>query len=83
MSNGKTAGSVLAILTLLALAVWGPILFFRERPAAGSGRERYGEPPGTCRAVSLSELGVGWAGYYPEYQARTASAVSHMVERSA
>lgn len=52
-------------------------------PSAGP-RERYGPPPGMVRALSHYELGDrGWPSYPWEYDANTASAISHMIERSA
>jgi hypothetical protein len=79
--------TIVIVIVILALATWGPIWFYREKPdtkgAAGT-REHYGEPPGNVRAVNHSELGYrGWADAPPEYQGRTVSAISHMVERSA
>ncbi len=51
-----------------------------ERP-----REKYGPPPGMVRAIDPNELpdDRGWVGMDKVYNANTASAISHMVERSA
>lgn len=53
-----------------------------QQPA---GRERYGPPPGVRRAVGHDELtdSRGWAGYDRVYEGSSASALTHMVERSA
>jgi hypothetical protein len=58
---------------------------FMEYLFGGAGRrEGYGPPPGMRRALHHEELGDrGWPGYPFEYAATTASAISHMVERSA
>lgn len=49
-----------------------------------AGREGYGPPPGAYRARGLYELDSrGWVEYPREYEASTASAISHMIERSA
>jgi hypothetical protein len=53
-------------------------------PAPPGLREHYGPPPGAARALSHYELGDrGWPSYPWEYNANTASAISHMIERSA
>jgi hypothetical protein len=53
--------------------------------SAAPVREKYGPPPGVRRALSHEELpdSRGWLGLDRAYEASTASAISHMIERSA
>ena len=77
-----TSAAVLSILMIVVLffLLFGPRYISRERPK----KEGYGPPPGMNRAISHYELGCrGWPQYPPEYHANTASAISHMIERSA
>jgi hypothetical protein len=82
---------VLSLIVILAAALWGPVYARREKPTPklphqGAGRrERYGPPPGMWRALSHEELpdDRGWPGFPKEYEASSASAISHMIERSA
>lgn len=48
-------------------------------------REGYGPPPGMNRAIDHNELpdDRGWPGFDRAYQGSSASAISHMIERSA
>jgi hypothetical protein len=72
---------VLVLIVLAAAALWGPVYFGREKLKA---REHYGPPPGMQRAESHYELGYrGWPEADWVYHANTASAISHMIERSA
>lgn len=65
---------------MIVLAVIS-IIWYRRRAAP---KEGYGDPPGRWRALTEEELGDrGWARWDPVYQANTASAISHLVERSA
>ena len=75
--------TIVAIALVAALA-WGPIYLKREKPSPSS-RERYGPPPGMRRAVDHNELpdDRGWPGFDRVYEASTASAISHMIARSA
>lgn len=47
-------------------------------------REHYGPPPGAYRALSEFELpDRGYPEFPREYEANSASSISHMIERSA
>lgn len=77
---------IMIIALAVAFALWGSLLVFRERPGqfAAGRREKYGAPPGMVRAIHHDELGYrGWADAPGDYQANTASAISHMIMRSA
>lgn len=83
--------AIIVFIILIALIfglLWGPIYLRREKPS-GKGkfavRERYGPPPGAYRAIDHNELpdDRGWPGLDRAYEASTASAISHMIERSA
>ena len=75
----KTELAILLILVLsIMLAVY---LSPQKRPAS---REGYGPPPGWYRALSHYELDDrGWPEWDKAYEGSSASAVSHMIERSA
>jgi len=73
-------GAIVVVSIVLIALILG------ARPLAGARgqREKYGPPPGAYRALSHEELGDrGWPSYPFEYNANTASAISHMIERSA
>jgi hypothetical protein len=58
------------------------------RPGQEGRREAYGPPPGMARAIDSHELPYlygerGWANMPREYEANTASSISHFIERSA
>ncbi|NDE96829.1 MAG: hypothetical protein EB034_00890 [Verrucomicrobia bacterium] len=66
----------------------GPTYLRREKPVRRTGfavREHYGPPPGARRAIDHNELpdDRGWPGLDRAYEASSASAISHMIERSA
>jgi len=68
----------------VAVAVALSLIVIAWVARAHAGRERYGPPPGMRRAVSHDELGYrGWVEADRVYEGNTASAVSHMIERSA
>ena len=84
------AAIIVVFIILIALIVgitFGVRYMGREKPASKEGasvREHYGPPPGVYRALGLYELGDrGWTDYPYEYEANTASSISHMIERSA
>ena len=86
MSYAQATLTALLLLLAAALLLYGPTWASREHPIkAGGRREGYGPPSGRARALTLAELGPdrGWAKITPEYRAPTASALSHMIERSA
>lgn len=81
---------ILVIIVLAVLLV--PQRLGREKASytARRRREHYGEPPGAVRAVSHNDLPLdrGWARergdrLRREYEANTASAISHGIEWSA
>jgi hypothetical protein len=73
----------LLLIVLLAGLAFAPVWLQRERPQ-GPVRENYGPPPGAHRALGHEELDDrGWPEFPLEYNATTASAISHMIERSA
>ena len=80
---------VLVILIAVFLAETVVVPYWqREKPSAANTstgiREHYGPPPGVYRAITPEELGPrGWTGMPYEYEANTASSISHMIERSA
>lgn len=84
-------GLLIAFIILIAAIVglmFAPRFLFRERPTAGPttfiGRENYGPPPGAYPAVHHDDLDDrGWPERDRVYEASTASAISHMIERSA
>jgi hypothetical protein len=92
MTPTATATAIIVVLVILIAAFvakavlvpyWG-----REQPTEakeGAGiREHYGPPPGVYRAITPEELGPrGWTDMPYEYEANTASSISHMIERSA
>jgi len=86
-STAKAVIVMLIILMITALVLWGPQLIFRETPSeftTEARKERYGAPPGMVRAIHHDELGYrGWADAPGDYEANTASAISHAIMRSA
>lgn len=79
---------ILVVIVLVALFV--PQRLGREKVSYAARREHYGEPPGAVRAVSHNDLPLdrGWARergdkLRREYEANTASAISHGIEWSA
>jgi hypothetical protein len=78
---------------LYACAVVGLVAFIylKRRRAAkaelapkarSEAKEHYGPPPGKARALSHNELGDrGWAEWPREYEANSASSISHMMLR--
>ena len=87
--------AIIVFIILIALVVgllFGIPYLQREKTTKSGGegssaaplRENYGPPPGAYRALSHKELGNrGWPSYPFEYNANTASSISHMIERSA
>ena len=83
--------AIIVFIILIALVfgpLWAPVYLCREKPSGKGGsaaRERYGPPPGAYRAIDHNELpdDRGWPGLDRVYEASTASAISHMIERSA
>ena len=80
---------VFSVLIVIFFGVLlGPTYLLREKPVHRAGfaaRERYGPPPGARRAIDHNELpdDRGWPGLDRAYEASSASAISHMIERSA
>ncbi len=78
---------VYIILIALLLAAFVSATYGHEvpKPVSKPGfREHYGPPPGVYRALTPEELGDrGWISWPFDYHGNTASAVSHMIERSA
>ncbi len=55
-----------------------------SKNARNAVREHYGPPPGAYRALSEFELpDRGYPEFPREYEANSASSISHMIERSA
>jgi len=81
--------ALIIFVTLLVFifgVLWGPVYLYREKPNRKVGfTEHYGPPPGAHRAIDHNELpdDRGWPGLDRAYEASTASAISHMIERSA
>jgi len=77
----------IALIVFIFGGLWGPIYLRREKPDRRkvATRESYGPPPGVYRAVDHNELpdDRGWPGLDRVYEASTASAILHMIERSA
>lgn len=72
-------GIMVALLTLVLI-----LLIVLWRRNSMGPKEHYGPPPGLRRALSPDELGDrGWVDWDPAYEADTASAISHMMLRSA
>ena len=70
---------LLALVIVLVILLVAPKYIHREKP-----KEGYGPPPGVYRALGHRELGDrGWPDRDPAYEASTASAISHVVLRSA
>jgi hypothetical protein len=84
-----------ALLVVLAIVIVAAVGMGRSAPArtvvAQAGhesknrvREHYGPPPGAYRALSEFELpDRGYPEFPREYEANSASSISHMIERSA
>jgi predicted outer membrane lipoprotein len=80
MARSWLVGLLLACLLVVLFVVWTAGRSRTREPH----REKYGPPPGAFRALSPEELDDrGWPEYPYEYTADTASAISHMIERSA
>jgi len=83
-------GAIILYIIIIAAIVGvgvAAVMASRETPLKLSPpgvREHYGPPPGVYRALNPSELGDrGWPSWPLEYNANTASSISHMIERSA
>ena len=82
----RTGLLAVGLVLLIGAAAAAAARSIRQRPPIDlrAAREGYGGPPGWFRAMSHLELGDrGWPDAPREYEANTASAISHMIERSA
>jgi hypothetical protein len=94
MGPGGASVVLVALLVVLVMAIivvvgagWsapGVVVASGGHKSKNGAREHYGPPPGAYRALSEFELpDRGYPEFPREYEANSASSISHMIERSA
>lgn len=95
MGTGVASVVLAALLVVLVIAIiavvgagWsasaGGVVARGRHESKNGAREHYGPPPGAYRALSEFELmDRGYPEFPREYEANSASSISHMIERSA